>query len=189
MQSLKLFNQLEINEIELSADVDFFKANNDLKWKLYFKIKDPQKLILWNQKVTHEQNFSRVDHLWQRTCFELFFKAADTSEYFEINLNEVGEWNIYKFSSYRNPSTATSEERGCLIGLKFDSQELILKAEMQILDFFINHKVNELAVGFKSVIKKITGESSYWADYHVASEKPDFHNPDSYILKRKIYGI
>lgn len=196
MLSLEHFNKSADSEsamIEVHADVDFYRNQNDLKWKLSFKVNDPQRKIIWNreplQSSEKKLNQLRSDLLWQKTCFEMFFKATDKDDYFEININEQGEWNIYQFESYRNPQKPYPESNGQLVSFFYDESQQVFACAMHITDFFTFRSPHEISANLCSVLKlKPDNNSTYWALKH-ASEKPDFHNQNSFILKRKIHDV
>lgn len=74
-------------------------------------------IVLKNQKNETQINnsadiiSSRKDELWKTTCFEFFLKDKLSTSYIEMNVNDIGQWNFYRFKNYRerdfdNPLTA-----------------------------------------------------------------------------------
>ena len=45
---------------------------------------------------------ARTHGLWERTCFELFLRQADSDSYYEFNFSPSGEWAAFGFDSYRS---------------------------------------------------------------------------------------
>ncbi|MCW5893286.1 MAG: hypothetical protein KIT14_22455 [bacterium] len=43
----------------------------------------------------------RADRLWEETCCEAFVAPAAGAAYWELNLAPSGDWNLYRFSGYR----------------------------------------------------------------------------------------
>ena len=43
----------------------------------------------------------RRDRLWEETCLELFLGTEDSDRYWEFNLSPSGNWNVYRFTRYR----------------------------------------------------------------------------------------
>ena len=43
----------------------------------------------------------REHNLWKETCFELFLKNKNSTEYIEVNISTTGSWNIYVFEDER----------------------------------------------------------------------------------------
>ncbi|RMF26474.1 MAG: hypothetical protein D6756_03650, partial [Cyanobacteria bacterium J083] len=46
-------------------------------------------------------NPCRQDQLWQTTCCEFFLGLENSSQYWEFNLSPRADWNIYRFTDYR----------------------------------------------------------------------------------------
>jgi len=121
----------------------------------------------------------RKDNLWKETCFELFFKDQQKENYWETNLSPSGNWNLYKFNSYRKDM---NEER--LI------QNIPNKVSSSGTSYSINFQINcsslfpvttKLSIGTSSVIKLFSGQISYWALTHL-NQEPDFHNSQGFLI-------
>jgi len=192
MDRLKNFDTSTAEEnsnIEIFADVNFSKHQQNLNWKLTFKISDPQKKIIWSNQPNFSAQNQRADLLWQKTCFEMFFRFPDQKKYYEMNLNDSGQWNIYTFENYRNPETPTPVPTGNLTGFSYDPQQCALSAEMNLLDFFKDQNFpNNLLLNFTAVIKLVPNKTQYWAITH-ATKKPDFHDQHCFTLQRTIYAL
>ena len=121
----------------------------------------------------------RRDRLWQQTCFELFITAADQPAYREFNLSPAGDWNCYRFSSYRAgmaPETA-------LTVLPFEVRSGANALRMQLsLDLSVLLPPDSpVDLGISAVIQESDRTLSYWALHHPNTE-PDFHHRDGFTL-------
>ena len=121
----------------------------------------------------------RQDRLWEETCFELFLGAADSEEYWEINLSPSGHWNVYRFDRYREGMREETDITSLPFDVRRDPEALLLTAEIGIGKIVPEGK--DLAVGVAVVIGTIDGEKSHWAPVHPAS-RPDFHRRDGFAL-------
>ena len=121
----------------------------------------------------------RQDRLWEETCFELFLGAADSGEYWEINLSPSGHWNVYRFDRYREGMREERAFTSLPFDVRRDPEALLLTAEIGIGKIVPEGK--DLAVGVAVVIGTIDGEKSHWAPVHPAS-RPDFHRRDGFAL-------
>lgn len=59
---------------------------------------------------------ARADGLWDDTCFEAFVAPAGGGAYWELNLAPSGDWNLYRFSGYRD-GMRREERVGSLVGV------------------------------------------------------------------------
>jgi hypothetical protein len=121
----------------------------------------------------------RQDRLWEETCLELFLGAADSGEYWELNLSPSGHWNVYRFTSYRK----ARKEEPAVVSLPFevrrDSKALLLTAKLDIGMIVPADKDLEATVA--AVIGTADGGRSHWALAHPSS-RPDFHRRDGFAL-------
>lgn len=120
----------------------------------------------------------RRPRLWESTCFELFLAPADAPGYWELNISPSGDWNLYRFAGYR----AGMEEEPT-------GQELPVTVERGAETLALSLNFPGLALmpecvrfGISAVLKHGGGDLSYWALRHVGSQ-PDFHDPDSFLIK------
>ncbi len=123
----------------------------------------------------------RIIGLWEKTCFELFFKN-ERGEYFEFNFSPVFEWNAFYFEK----KGAALKEYQALDSLKLDILHsldvFLLIAEIDKTKIPESFFKGEIMAGITSVIKETNGELSYWALSH-ADQKPNFHHFDSFKCK------
>jgi len=121
----------------------------------------------------------RRDRLWEETCFELFLGAADSDAYWEINLSPSGDWNVYRFTRYREGMREETDITSLPFAVRRDPEALLLTAEIGIGKIVPAGKV--LAATVAVVIRTSDGGRSHWAPIHPAS-RPDFHRRDGFSL-------
>jgi len=172
-------SQHGLSGLTLDADARLKGVGNEKKVILTYSAGGALEKILWPASLTSMPQ--RKDELWKHTCFEAFIKPAGQDQYWEINLSPTGDWNVYRFSSYRqgmkreesikalNPVFAKSGENGCLT------------CEVWIPEW---KEAYELEVGLTSVMEEASGEISYWAITHTGSQ-PDFHLAESFTNRIK----
>ncbi len=121
----------------------------------------------------------RKDELWQTTCFECFIAVESSSHYWEINLSPSQNWNIYKFTDYRD---------GMHIEDNFDALPFIFSKNNELLQIKINLDLNNIItneqkinVGITAVIENQHHDISYWALQHCGKEA-DFHLKESFVI-------
>lgn len=120
-----------------------------------------------------------LENLWTTTCFEMFFKNTSSNDYYELNFNSKGDWNVFYFSDYRQRVNNHKSN----IELKM---KILCKAERTNLSFrFDIRKMEKLklpcAVNMATVLKTQSG-NSYWSQKHNQA-KPDFHDFKNFTLK------
>jgi len=121
----------------------------------------------------------RQDRLWEETCFELFLGAADSGEYWELNLSPSGDWNVYRFDRYREGMREEPAIMSLPLGIRREPGALLVTAELGVGKSVPADK--DLAATVAAVIKAIDGGKSHWALVHPSS-RPDFHRRDGFAL-------
>jgi hypothetical protein len=123
---------------------------------------------------------ARKNVLWENTCFEFFIAMKGSEEYLEFNLSPAGDWNVYRFESYR---------RGMVEESGFDSLPFLVlqQPESVSLDLTVDleniiPRDRTLEIAVTAVIKSTGGASSYWALAH-GGANPDFHRRDGFIIE------
>ncbi len=112
------------------------------------------------------------DHLWQKTCFELFLSSVGRDSYLEWNFSSEGHWACYSFANYRKPAEP----------FKIFSAPNLLRAEHRDgrfrfeVELMLPHGLSEanLEMGLAAVLEHKSKRLSHWAVAHPV-EKPDFH--------------
>jgi hypothetical protein len=125
---------------------------------------------------------SRVDGLWQHTCFEAFVRVKDSPAYFEFNFSPSGEWAAYGFRAYRDGGRLDDAVSAPEISVQKFSNQLELAATIRLAQFLLVQPGMLLRLGLSAVVEASDGTLSYWALNHPAA-KPDFHHPDSFALE------
>jgi hypothetical protein len=121
----------------------------------------------------------RVDRLWEETCLELFLGTADSREYWEINLSPAGDWNIYRFTRYREGMREETAYSSLPFAVRIGTDALELSMELDVGKILPAGETIE--AGVAAVIRTIAGGKSHWAPAHPASS-PDFHRRDGFAL-------
>ncbi len=129
-------------------------------------------------------NPARLHQLWESTCYEAFLTWENEPRYWELNFSPSGDWNLYRFESYRKGQTeemtvpqARSEN---LENSEFFRRDQIILE----LSPFLSQKDTPLCLGLTAVIGTQNQSKSYWALTHLG-QTPDFHLRDSFILEMK----
>ena len=122
---------------------------------------------------------TRKEGLWKETCFELFLAGKGLRGYWEVNLATTGDWNVYRFSSYRRGM----REEQAIQSLPFSSLPAAgvfgLSIDIDIADIIPDDR--PLRIGVSAVTKGSSGFLGYWALVHPAA-RPDFHRRSGFIL-------
>jgi hypothetical protein len=122
---------------------------------------------------------TKIDRLWEHTCFEAFLARDAGNSYLEINLSPSGNWAAYAFDGYRERALRDPDVRP-EVRLESDSAALTLTARLRLPAGWCAPGTG-LRVGLCAVVEAIDGSLSYWALRH-AAERPDFHHPDGFAL-------
>jgi hypothetical protein len=124
-------------------------------------------------------NPARRNELWQTTCLEFFLGIVEKECYWEFNLSPSGDWNIYRFDSYR---------RGMREEITFDRLPFTTQIQPNLYQLQLSVDLNKiiapdilLDMAITAVIETKEGKISYWALSHRSSEA-DFHQRKSFDL-------
>ena len=144
------------------------QSSNELR--LEYQFKDPQKLALgWSVSNSHPKPV-RANELWRKTCFELFWAVDEESTaYFELNVNLNGEWSVYEFSKYRNPTPPQACPTYSVREIQATPESLSVTLDGHFLnasDWFYNPTC---------IVHTIQDQILYYAVHHGPAPKPDFH--------------
>jgi hypothetical protein len=125
----------------------------------------------------------RSDYLWEHTCFEAFIAIGKNTSYWELNVSPSGDWNLYRFTDYRNGQ----EREDAIIAI---SSHLFIKAKnrfklevkLDLNSILKKDSLNNLQLGLTAVIEEKDHLKTYWALRH-CGKQADFHIRDSFILE------
>lgn len=122
----------------------------------------------------------RRDRLWEETCLELFLGTADSGEYWEFNLSPSGDWNVYRFTRYREGM----REESAIASLPFDVRigPDALEHSMELDLGKIIPAGETIEAGVAVVVKTVKEGSNYWALVH-PGPRPDFHRRENFGLE------
>jgi hypothetical protein len=124
---------------------------------------------------------SRVDGLWQHTCFEAFVAIKGAPAYREFNFAPSGQWAAYAFQGYRDggllPQAPDPQITRRASGNCFELDALIQEASLPPLP--VNAR---LLLALSAVIEEQDGVISYWALKHPPG-RPDFHHASAFVLE------
>lgn len=121
----------------------------------------------------------RADELWRHTCFEAFIQTTN-NEYYEFNFAPTTAWAAYRFNGYRSDKSVATIPAPT-ISVRSSPDRYCLQASLQ-LDSLSAPDPPLWQLGLSAVLEDKGGSLSYWALTH-ASDKPDFHRPESFVYK------
>ena len=119
---------------------------------------------------------TRMDGLWQTTCFEAFLRAEGEEDYREWNFAPSGQWAVYDFSAYRADMANAEVASPPYLRVEDNLTWWALGATVAV------DAERSWQLGLSAVLEEKDGTKSYWALAH-PSEKPDFHAADCFIAR------
>lgn len=163
--------------LKLEADARLEGEGNQRKLILSYSAGGALEKILWPASLSRKPQ--RKDELWKHTCFEAFIKPMGPNfkdQYWEINFSPSGDWNIYRFTSYRDGMTKEEAIQSLHPASTNHGNQWRLGCEIWVPAWA---KATALEIGLTSVIEETSGGISYWAIHH-AGPQPDFHLAKSF---------
>lgn len=134
----------------------------------------------------NSNNPTRMNGLWETTCFELFLKNKNSPNYLEFNFSTSGNWNAFSFSDYRSGMLEFGGISKMDIRFNYGPGYLGLDATLHLKEkrHFLEEDFDDgrIKACLCAVVENTQNEKSYWAVSHL-SNKPDFHNDDNFTLK------
>jgi hypothetical protein len=123
----------------------------------------------------------RADHLWEHTCFEAFLAPAGGDAYWELNLAPGGDWNVYRFDTYRAGMRA--EPRATAPAVRLERASCGTVTVHATVDVRTIPELTSAAldVSLAAVLEASDGSLAYWALHHAAA-RPDFHRRQSFVM-------
>lgn len=167
------------NSSGISVQMGISIQNNDLKLK--FLIQDPKDQTY---RPDPEFNFSRdmlkrKNELWNRTCFELFWGQKSKANYFELNFNFTGDWNIYHFNSYRDPQPPREVKEMSITEVKGGITSATQWEILANLTSESHFELENLEISPTAIVKTKKGDTLYFAFSH-EKKQADFHERSSF---------
>ena len=122
---------------------------------------------------------SRRDQLWEHTCFEAFLALPGQQAYWELNVSPSGDWNLFRFSGYRQGGEPEPNAVAPSVSLQRMPRGLRCTIELDPSGFWPPSRVPEVAL--TTVVEQRDGSLSYWALSH-SGEQADFHDRRSFLI-------
>ena len=126
-----------------------------------------------------EEATGRKHGLWQDTCMECFLAVEPGSTYWEFNLSPSGQWNVYRFTGYREGMAEEAALSGLSVTSARSQGSLALSFETDLSRLVAREQ--PLLMNLSAVVRLNSGRLTYWALTH-PGRTPDFHRRDSFIV-------
>lgn len=120
----------------------------------------------------------RRDGLWQSTCLEAFLAVPGRSDYWELNLNPAGDWNVYRLDAYRTGLRPESRLPRLERAISLNDARLEVAVTLPLATCIGAAEPLELSA--TAVLEHRDGGCSYWAWRH-CGDQADFHRRDSLV--------
>jgi hypothetical protein len=169
----KLIPFSEAGEVKISASL----SRTSSLIQCVFEVSGAIDEILWPVKAPSS---CRRDELWKTTCFELFFGEPGANKYFEANFSPSGNWALYSFDDYRSGMKNETSIKIEISEFRISSESAEFRVSLALIDSALAGR--DLEASPTAGIENKSGAISYWAMKH-ASDKPDFHDRASFIVK------
>ncbi|MCU0551486.1 MAG: DOMON-like domain-containing protein [Leptolyngbya sp. Prado105] len=155
--------------LELTGDI----ARTENRLRLHYDLFDEFSEVV----IPAAHSPQRRNNLWQTTCFEFFLGVQNSPQYWEFNLSPSGDWNVYRFESYR---TGMQEELTLTqLPFEFDAIEKSCTIDFDLSPIIQADQL--LNVSITAVIQTLDEQITYWAIQHCGAEA-DFHLRESFVL-------
>ena len=140
---------------------------------------DMARLSIPQPRPTNETT-EPCEGLWEHTCFEAFIAVQGETAYREFNFSPSGQWAAYAFSTYRQAEESVLSLTPPVIISNLSAGGFVLSALLAPDALPTDSRQRPLRVGLCAVIES-RDTLGYWALHH-ATERPDFHHPESFTL-------
>lgn len=121
----------------------------------------------------------RRDLLWEHTCFEAFLGLPDQKDYWELNVSPSGDWNLYRFSGYRENGVPEPAIPAPVVRVQPSAFGLRCSVHVDLRQFWPRSVVPH--IGLTMVVEELGGALSYWALSHPGDEA-DFHDRRGFLI-------
>jgi hypothetical protein len=122
---------------------------------------------------------ARRHRLWEATCFEFFLALKDSPPYWEFNLSPAGDWNVYRFTNYRQDLAAEPAFASLPFVVHRSPGALQLTLEVDLARLVPANRPLEVAIA--AVLRTAAGRLTYWALTHPGPQA-DFHRRDGFLI-------
>ncbi len=122
---------------------------------------------------------ARRHRLWEGTCFEFFLAHKEAPPYWEFNLSPAGDWNVYRFTDYRQGQAAEKAFASLPFVVHRSPEVLRLTLEVDLARIVPADLPLEVAIA--AVILAPDGRLTYWALTHPGPQA-DFHRRDGFLI-------
>ena len=124
----------------------------------------------------------RTDGLWEGTCFEVFIRPAEFSDYRELNFSPSTQWAAYAFSAHRKGMTQAPLPAPPEIDVTTGPDRLTMDVSLSL-----DLPDEPYLMAAAAVIEEPSGRKSLWALAHEGAV-PDFHHPACFTLELPAAG-
>jgi hypothetical protein len=121
----------------------------------------------------------RRDRLWEETCLELFLGTGDSDRYWEFNLSPSGNWNVYRFTRYREGMREEPAYPSLPFDVRIGPDSLDLSMELDVGTILTAEET--LRIGVAAVVNTVDGRTIHLALTH-PGPRPDYHQRDGFAL-------
>jgi hypothetical protein len=160
-------------ELKISCEIGRSAENFSLCYELLCPV---SKLVI----PVRANKPERRSGLWENTCLEFFISPKGSDSYWEFNLSPSGDWNVYRFESYRRGMREEQAFTCYPFNVTTLTGSLRVFAEVNLGK--IAQSGHALEVGISAVIKAVDESRSYWALAHTGN-CPDFHRRDCFLVE------
>ncbi len=122
---------------------------------------------------------ARRQRLWEATCGEFFLARQDSPPYWEFNLSPAGDWNVYRFSNYRQGMVEEQAFASLPLAVHRSPGALRLTLAVNLAGIVLADHPLEVAIA--AVIQAADGRLTYWALTHPGPQA-DFHRRDGFLI-------
>ena len=119
----------------------------------------------------------RTNALWEGTCFEVFLRPAEFSDYRELNFSPSSQWAAYAFSAHRTGMVQAALPAPPVIEVTAGPGRLTVDVSVSL-----DLPDEPYLMAAAAVIEEAWGGKSLWALSHEGAV-PDFHHPSCFTLE------